>query len=147
MVARHVEEGGKYPIREKKGDEMKSNHHRKKRIKRKKQSYEYSAKYMMTMLTRWQKPILKGPIPKRLTKIIHDLFEELKITPGSFSIKKKYITIKFTTHNPDISFDTITVEIKKRTSETLLEEYPRIIRTKKNIRTIWDSYSHQTWAD
>ena len=126
---------------------MESNHHRKKRIKRKTESYEYSAKYMLTMFTRWEKPILKGPIPKRLTKIIHDLFEELKITQDRLRIKKKYITIKFTTHNPDISVDTITVEIKKRTSEVLLEEYPRIIRTKKNIRTIWDSYSHQTWAD
>ena len=126
---------------------MESNHHRKKRIKRKTESYEYSAKYMLTMFTRWEKPILKGPIPKRLTKIIHDLFKELKITQDRLRIKKKYITIKFTTHNPDISVDTITVEIKKRTSEVLLEEYPRIIRTKKNIRTIWDSYSHQTWAD
>ena len=126
---------------------MKSNHHRKKKIKRNKKSYEYSAKYILTMFTRWEKAILKGPVPKKLTKIIYDLFDELKITPGRLSIEKNYITINFTTHNPDISIDTIRSEIKKRTSEALLKKYPRIIRHKKNIRTIWDSYFHQTWGD
>ena len=125
---------------------MKSKHHRGKKNKRKK-SYEYSAKYILTLFTRWEKPILKGPVPKKLTKIIYDLFDELRITPGRLSIEKNYITIYFTTHNPDISIDTIRTEIKKRTSEVLLKKYPRIIRHKKNIRTIWDSCFHQTWGD
>ena len=126
---------------------MKAQRRRTKKRKRKKASYEYSAKYILTLFTRGQIPILKGPIPRRLTKIIHDLFKELTITPGRLKIEKKYIIINFTTHNPDISLYTIISEIKQRTSDVLLKQYPRIIRTKKNIRTIWDSYSHQTWAD
>ena len=82
---------------------MKSQRRRTKKRRRKKESYEYSAKFILTLFTRRQEPILKGPIPRKLIKIIHDLFKELKITPGRLKIEKKYIIINFTTHNPDIS--------------------------------------------